>query len=61
MVKKLINHIGRFENYEDDIVDIFSKLGIKIDSIPKENNTEHKKYQNYYTPKAASYIEKKLL
>ncbi len=55
--KKCIDYIGKFENYEKDLKDIFSKFGISIDSIPNINGTDHKKYQEYYTPKMAKHIE----
>jgi len=57
--EKLIDHIGKFENYSDDVVRIFSKFNITVTSIPKVNDTKRKEYQDYYNLKTASYIEEK--
>lgn len=57
--EKVVDYIGRFENYSNDLKDIFSKFDINIESIPKVNGTQHKKYRDYYNDKTASYIEEK--
>lgn len=56
--KRVVDFIGRFENYSEDVKTIFSNFHIDVDSIPKVNDTKHKSYREYYTQKSAAYLEK---
>lgn len=51
-----IDYLGRFENLKYDITQIFNNLQLKVEDIPKENNTEHTHYHNYYNEKTKNIV-----
>lgn len=44
----LVNFVGKFENFAEDINYICKKLNIKCDEIPKINSVDHPNYKTYY-------------
>lgn len=56
-----VDFIGRFENLQEDIAVVFSKLNVNK-TLNKKNSSEHKHYRKYYnrkTKKLVSEIYKK--
>lgn len=57
--KTRISYVGKYENFEQDSMRIFKKIGIKVDSIPHLNRNvywekypnlnTHNLYKQYYT------------
>jgi hypothetical protein len=56
---KDVDFIGHFENFEEDVHYVFSRLGIENISIPQKNSSHHNHYSHYYNKKTRKIIEKK--
>ena len=56
---KLVDYIGRTENFDTDFKYVLHKLGIKCDSIPREKKSKRKHYTEYYDNKTKKIIEDK--
>jgi hypothetical protein len=57
---KHVDYVARFENYEEEIHNIFNLIGIKKEPIfSHENKTEHKPYTEYYDDKSIMIIYEK--
>ncbi|NPD47865.1 sulfotransferase family protein [Lentimicrobium sp. S6] len=53
-----VDFIGRFENFEDDLRYVFTKLNLPLNNISKKNSTKHRtEYQRYYSDKSKRMIE----
>lgn len=57
----LVDFIGCYDTYKEDIVNAFQKGGVRIcdDCIPHENGTIHKHYSNYYDEETKCVVSKK--
>jgi len=52
----LPDHICRFENLEQEWLDLRQLLGVPLRPLPLVNPTKHKPYQSYYTPRTRGLI-----
>jgi len=52
----LVDFIGKFENFQNDMNFIFAKLGIQKQVLPIINRSHHKHYTEYYTEEAKQLI-----
>ena len=45
-----VDYVARFENYDEEITNIFAKIGLPLENIKKyhTNKTNHKPYWEYY-------------
>jgi len=55
----LTDHIFRFENYKNEIDELFNKLNLPLIEIPQLNPTWKKDYRDYYTIKSQALIAEK--
>ena len=54
-----LDYLGRFENFDRSVKEIFSALNLRIDSIPVVNSSDNRKnYRNYYSESAKDIIWK---
>lgn len=54
-----VNFIGRLENFNDDLRQIFKILNLPLDQIPNMNRTPNRdNYRSYYTENSKRLIEK---
>jgi len=53
----LTNYIGRFENVNEDILEIGKKIGYDDFTIPHINKFPHKDYRTYYTDKDIELVQ----
>jgi chondroitin 4-sulfotransferase 11 len=44
----LVDFIGRLENFEVDVLDIFSRIGIGLEMVPHKNRSRHQHYSTFY-------------
>ncbi|MBI1731287.1 MAG: sulfotransferase family 2 domain-containing protein [Gammaproteobacteria bacterium] len=44
----LVDFLGRFENFEDDVGKILKRLSMEVSEIPRVNKTEHAPYHEGY-------------
>lgn len=55
-----VDYIGRFENYEESIYDIFRKVGINEEPVIHHlNTTQHEDYRNYYNDRTVMMVYEK--
>jgi chondroitin 4-sulfotransferase 11 len=57
----LVDFIGRFENFAQDISHVFDKLGLEASQleIPHENRSAHSHYSEMYTPETREIVRKR--
>ncbi len=55
----LVDFIGRFENFEKDLVKVLSRLGIEPESLPYENRGSHGHYSSFYTPETEMIVRER--
>ena len=53
----IVDHIGRFEQFEIELQSIFSKLDLPLKEIPLINESFKKDYRLFYTPKSKALVE----
>ncbi|MBC8002129.1 MAG: sulfotransferase family 2 domain-containing protein [Opitutaceae bacterium] len=55
--KIIADFVGRYETLQKDFQTVCDTIGIK-ETIPHENKTEHRPYQEYFDPRTRAIIEK---
>jgi chondroitin 4-sulfotransferase 11 len=57
----LVDFIGRFENFAQDISHVFDMLGLEASQleIPHENRSAHSHYSEMYTPETREIVRKR--
>jgi hypothetical protein len=55
----LIDFVGRFENFGSDLLKVYNRLGIELDSIPHENRSTRGHYSSFYTPETKMIVEER--
>jgi len=55
----LVDFIGRLENFEEDVREAFSRIGIKLETVPRTNRSRHKHYSRFYTPETARIVRER--
>jgi len=51
--------ICRFENYEEEVKEVFKRFGFIVDTIEISNETVPKNYRDYYTEKSIELVREK--
>jgi hypothetical protein len=46
----LVDFIGRLENFDKDVHEVFSRIGVDLEAIPHKNRSGHRHYSTFYTP-----------
>lgn len=52
----LCNYVGKFENIRDDLQKLDKIINLKPTFVPHQNKSEHKHYEEYYTPETKKII-----
>lgn len=47
----------RYENFQEEIINMYSKLGVEKPHFDHVNGTQKKPYQDYYTNKTRKFVE----
>ena len=50
--------IARFENYDEEVKEILTTLGFKIEEMPHKNKTIRKNYKEYYNEETRAVVER---
>ena len=48
--------VARFENYDEEVKEILTKLGFEISQMPHKNKTIRKSYQEYYNDETRAVV-----
>lgn len=51
-----LDFLGHLETFNEDMMDLFSILGLEPPAIPHANSTSHKHYSSYYTPETRDIV-----
>jgi chondroitin 4-sulfotransferase 11 len=46
----LVDFIGRVENFDKDIQEVFRRIGFELEEVPHKNRSGHQHYSTFYTP-----------
>jgi hypothetical protein len=52
----LVDFLGRFENIQNDVMDILKRLGVECSSIPHSNKSDRKKFTDYWDDEAIEMV-----
>ena len=55
----LVDFIGRLENFDEDVREAFSRIGIELKTIPHKNRSRHKHYSEFYTPETEMIVRER--
>jgi chondroitin 4-sulfotransferase 11 len=55
----LVDFIGRFENFQNDLLEVSDRLGIELKSMPHNNPSPHRHYSSYYTPETEEIVRER--
>src|ERR687889_293363 len=45
----LVDFIGRLENFDEDVHEVFNRIGVDLEAIPHTNRSNHRHYSTFYT------------
>ena len=55
----LVDFIGRFENFQSDLLEVSNRLGLEVESIPHTNRSGHRHYSSFYTPETEMIVRER--
>jgi hypothetical protein len=55
----LVDFIGRFENFQSDLLEVSSRLGIELRFVPHNNPSPRRHYSSYYTPETEEIVRER--
>ena len=55
----LVDFIGRFENFENDLLQVSNRLGVELRSVPHGNRSPHRHYSSFYTPETEMIVRER--
>jgi len=55
----IVDFIGRFEKFSEDLKEIGTQIGIRISEITRANPSAHRHYTSYYTPEVEKIVRER--
>ena len=52
----LVDFIGRLENFDKDIQEVFRRIGFELETVPHKNRSGHQHYSTFYTPETEMIV-----
>jgi Sulfotransferase family len=46
----LVDFIGRLENFDEDVHEVFDRIGVELETVPHKNRSRHQHYSAFYAP-----------
>jgi hypothetical protein len=57
--KLLVDFVGRFENFADDLRLLTKSAGVTLRRVPRANVSSHRHYSSYYTPELEKIVRER--
>jgi Sulfotransferase family len=61
--KLLVDFIGRLENFDMDVQEVFRRIGYELETVPHKNRSSHKRghkhYSTFYTPETEMAVRER--
>jgi chondroitin 4-sulfotransferase 11 len=55
----LVDFIGRLENFDEDIQEVFLRIGFELEAVPHKNRSGHQHYSTFYTPETEMIVRER--
>ena len=55
----MVDFVGRFERFADDLGAVFDEIGLDVDVIPHKNPSSHAHYSTLYTPETEQIVRER--
>jgi hypothetical protein len=55
----LVDFIGRLENLDKDVQEVFRRIGYELETVPHKNRSGHRHYSTFYTPETELIVRKR--
>ncbi|MEJ7814602.1 MAG: sulfotransferase family 2 domain-containing protein [Rubrobacter sp.] len=55
----LVDFIGRLENLDEDIQEVFRRIGLELETVPHHNRSGHRHYSTFYTPETEMIVRER--
>ncbi len=55
----LVDFIGRLENFDEDIQEVFRRIGFELEAVPHKNRSGHQHYSTFYTPETEMIVRER--
>jgi hypothetical protein len=46
----LVDFIGQLETFDNDVQEVFDRIGVELETIPHRNRSDHRHYSTFYKP-----------
>jgi chondroitin 4-sulfotransferase 11 len=55
----LVDFIGRLENFDEDLKEVFRRMGFELETVPHKNRSSHRHYSTFYTPETEMIVRER--
>ncbi len=55
----LVDFIGQLENFDEDIQEVFRRIGLELETVPHHNRSGHRHYSTFYTPETEMIVRER--
>src|SRR5215211_4245991 len=55
----LVDFVGRLENFDEDVQEVFSRIGVGLELVPHKNRSKHQHYSTFYTPETEMIVRER--
>jgi chondroitin 4-sulfotransferase 11 len=55
----LVDFIGRLENFDKDVQEVFRRIGYELETVPHKNRSGHRHYSTFYTPETELIVRER--
>ena len=56
----LVDFIGRLKNLDNDLQEVFRRIGFELETVPHKNRSGHQHYSTFYTPDTELIVRERL-
>jgi chondroitin 4-sulfotransferase 11 len=55
----LVDFIGRLENFDEGVREVFHRIGLESETVPHHNRSGHRHYSTFYTPETEMIVRER--